>query len=182
MKKFLIKLKKIQSRRPIRIVFVCTANCGRSPIAEILFEKFLINEFGSMNNMRKKNLIIESAGTLYSGLPIAPKSAKRLIAEENIPEERCSKHRGRSLDEIEEPDLLLTMESSHIPHLATYNPAWKNKAFPLDEFVKKDLGKEGRNIADPAGQSDDTYRLIKDQIKQDLILLLNEFKDTGLVF
>lgn len=178
---FLEKLKNNQSQKPIRIVFVCTANCGRSPVAEILFEKLLIDELGSINKLREKNIIVESAGTIYSGFTIARKSAKLLITEENIDMSRCLEHRGRRLDEIEEPDLLLTMTASHISQVIALMPGWKHKVFTLDEFVQKELGKDGRDIDDPAGRSEFDYRIIKNQIKKCLYLLLAEFKDAGLV-
>lgn len=181
MKEFLKKLKKNQWQKPVRIVFVCTANCGRSPVAEILFEKLLIDELGSIDKIKEKNIIIESAGTMYSGFGIAPKSAKLLTTEENIDLKRCKKHQGRRLDEIEKPDLILTMTASHIEQVVSLKPEWKSKVFTLDAFVKKDLEKKGRDIYDPAGLPEFVYKSMMNQIKVCLYLLLDEFKTAGLI-
>ena len=166
---------------PLRIVFVCTANCCRSPLAEILFEKILINELGSLQAIREKNLIIESAATKYSGLKIAEQSAQLLINEESISENRCQHHCGRQLEEIMEPDLVLAMTNAHVFQIIDFQPDWKNKIFTLDGFVKKDLGENGKDIKDPIGGSDQEYKKMKEQVKECLYLLVDEFKESGLL-
>jgi protein-tyrosine-phosphatase len=85
MREFLRKLKEKQDHQMfVKIVFVCTANCCRSPLAEILFEHILIKKLGSIDQLKEKRLMIESAGTMYSGLRISPESEKILIREEGI--------------------------------------------------------------------------------------------------
>jgi len=181
MKKYLERLIVNNASLPIRVVFICTANCCRSPLAEILFEKLLIDELGSRQRIREKNLIIESAGTSYSGLKIATQSAELLFYEENVHKNRCREHRGRHLEEIKDPGLILTMTRSHKFQVINFQPAWKEKTFTLDGFVKKDLGIEGKDIEDPMIGPKQDYKRMKNQVKNCLYLLLAEFKDAGLI-
>ena len=188
MRAFLQKLKEKKQdlninkeTEPIRIVFICTANCSRSPIAEILFEKILIEELGSLKKLAEKNIRIESAATKYSGLQIALDSAAILMEEENISENRCHIHRGRHISEIDEPDLLLTMTDIHVSEIISQKPEWERKTFTLKGFVSGNLGETDENIEDPIAGPLSGYRYAKDQIKSALYLLLKELKDVGLI-
>jgi protein-tyrosine-phosphatase len=181
MRSFLIRLKKIQQKRPVRIVFVCTANCCRSPLAEILFEKMLLQHPCSSSHMKNHNILIESAGTSFSGMCIARHTAQLLIDEEDIPRKRCEIHSGRLITEIEEPDLILTMTEKQKHDVMTIVPGWSDRVFTLDGFVREDQGKPGIDIADPIGGPVADYRRMKEQIKKDLFLLFEEIKDTALI-
>jgi len=181
MKKVLTQLKKIQNNRPIRIVFICTANCCRSPLAEILFENLLKNEIKLFNKNFDEKFIIESAGTDYSGFRISDKTALLLVEEEKIAPERCSSHLGRSITEIEEPDLVLTMTYQHTKDILNRIPYWKDRVFVLDDFVKIDSGRMPKDIIDPAGCPIASYRKMKDHIKKDLLILLKLIKAEGLI-
>ena len=181
MVRFLKGLKTIQQHDDLRIVFVCTANCSRSPLAEILFEKILVDEVGSRKRLAEKRIIVESAATHYSGYPIAGRSARVLIEEENIKPDRCSRHRGRQLSEIDEPSLLLTMTCEHKEDIISMHPLWDTITFTLDEFVKRDKQLLAKDIEDPMGGTDEQYRRMKNYIKKDLILLLIEFREAGLL-
>jgi protein-tyrosine-phosphatase len=178
---FFIRLKKIQQKRPVRIVFVCTANCCRSPLAEILFEKILIEHLGSPARLKKYNIVVESAGTSFSGMSMATYSAQLLIDEENVPKQRCELHCGRLITEIKEPDLILTMTEKQKHDIMSSFPLWADRVFTLDGFVQKDLKKPGIDITDPIGRPISDYRRMKEQIKRDLFLLFEEIKDTGLI-
>lgn len=181
MLRFLKNLKSTQQNRCIRVVFVCTANCCRSPLAEILFEKLLADELGTIKSIFQKNILVESAATHYSGYPISGRSAGLLIDEENIEPERCSRHRGRQLSEIEEPDLILAMTDEHKEDILQMQPLWDNLTFTLDEFVKRDKQLIAIDIEDPMGGTDAEYKRMKNHIKKNLIMLLNEFKAAGLL-
>ena len=178
---FLQQLREKRESRPIRIVFICTANCCRSPIAEILFEKMLMDELGSKEVLAEKKLCIESAATSYSGLSIADKSAQILVKEEGVKASRCNAHRGRLLSEIDEPDLILTMSHSHLDDINVYFPFFQHKVFTLEQFVKADKNLPAYDVKDPIGGTDEDFRRIKNQIKANLTLLIEEFKLAGLL-
>ena len=88
------------------ILFVCTANQIRSPIAAALF-KDILNKSGQAQAWR-----VESAGTWTShGLP-ANRAAQRVMREMNID---LSQHRTRCItrDLLATFDLILVMEHGH---------------------------------------------------------------------
>jgi protein-tyrosine-phosphatase len=181
MRSILARLKSVAERRPVRIVFLCTANCTRSPLAEMLFEKLLIDATGSLEKVHSKNIVVESAGIYPSGFSISLKSREMLVREEGILPARCDAHRGRGIAEIDEPDLVLTMSDGHVLEVLEIFPAWKEKVFSLDGFVHRDEGKDGRDIDDPTGLAPEDYHAMKEIVKADLVLLLREFRDTGLI-
>lgn len=181
MLEILTHLNEIRQKKCIRILFVCTANCCRSPIAEILFEKMLINRLNSREISSTHRLLIESGATSYSGFSIAQNSAKVLIKEENISEKRCLNHTGRNLLEVDEPDLILTMTERHVRIISEHFSSLKNKTFSLDRFVKTDRGEISRDIEDPIGGNYGDYSAAKNHIKNDLTLLLAEFNAAGLL-
>src|SRR5689334_6967723 len=88
------------------VLFVCTANQIRSPIAAALYQDIL-NNTGQAQTWR-----VESAGTWTSnGLP-ASRAAQRAMRELNID---LSQHRTRCVtrDLLAGFDLILVMEHSH---------------------------------------------------------------------
>jgi protein-tyrosine-phosphatase len=181
MRSVLREIATVSKTRPVRIVFVCTANCTRSPFAEILFEKLLIDTCGTLRQVREKHLIIESAGIYSSGFTISLESRDFLIREEGVSESRCDSHIGRGIANIEEPDLVLTMDNNHVSEVLRAFPDWSDKVYQLDRFVRFDKGSEGSDIDDPTGLEKEDYENMKSIIKEDLHLLLDEFKDVGLV-
>lgn len=175
------RIKKIADQRLVRIVFLCTANCTRSSLAEILFEKLLIDATGSIGNVQIKNIQVESAGIYPTGFTISLKSREMLINEEGVEPSRCDVHRGRGIGEIDEPDLVLTMSEEHVNEVLEIFPSWMEKVYSLDSFVQSDRKRSGRDIEDPTGLGPDDYRKMKAIIKTDLIILIEEFKDEGLI-
>ena len=171
---YLKELKKIQAGRPLRFVFVCTANCCRSPLAEILFEKIV------KDHHSRYELLIESAATSFSGFSIAEKSAQILCETEGINPRRCRMHTGRHLSEIDQPDLILAMTVEHKKSILASFPAWQPLTFTLEEFVYHDSGRRPLNIADPIGGTYAQFNQMKNQVKDALLLLYQECREAGL--
>jgi protein-tyrosine-phosphatase len=88
---------------------------------------------------------------------------------------------GRALDEIEEPDLILTMTRSHAEQVIDQKPLWGDRVFTLKEFVYDDVNKSGSDISDPIGGPESGYIKMKNQVKDCLNLLLEELIEIGLV-
>ena len=172
---------KNKNKKFIHLVFICTANCCRSPLAEILFEKMLINTLGSKEALGRKGLYIDSAGISYSGMKMSENSMEVLVSEERISRERCLAHRGKLISELDNPDLLLTMAENHLQYIRVYNENLASLAYRLDDFVKTDLKQPGFDIPDPIGRSYSDYCEMKNLVKEDLILLMEEMKDVGIL-
>lgn len=90
----------------MRVLFVCSGNTCRSPLAVVLFRRML-NEAG------RQDITVESAGTgAYDGGP-ASEGAYLVALEVGLD---LSDHRARLLDRelVAQADLILTMSRGHL--------------------------------------------------------------------
>lgn len=110
------------------VLFVCTANLYRSPIAAAIFAEFL-----SAQNLTE-TWRAESAGVVaQDGMPIAP-NALIALQERGI---NASSHRTRFLtrDMLEEADLVLVMEMQHKEGLRLQHPDFAQRIMLLSEMA-----------------------------------------------
>ncbi len=128
------------------ILFVCSANQCRSPMAEVLFEAFLV-EKGEREQWR-----VESAGVwAYDGAR-ATMNAQEVMAERGL---SLSQHLSQlaSSSLLEQFDLTLVMEQRHKTVLQEQNPQLADRIYLFREIADQ----EG-DFADPVGGSLDLYR------------------------
>ncbi len=136
------------------ILFVCTANICRSPMAEGLLRRKLEQEGLS------KSYEVRSAGLwAMDGRPASP-YAIRVMAERGID---ISGHKAHSLDlkDIEEADLILTMESDQAESLRLEFPEHRQKIFMLSEMVGRRY-----DVFDPYGGPLTEYRLCAAELEE----------------
>jgi protein-tyrosine-phosphatase len=121
------------------ILFVCTANVCRSPLAQALFREKLENE-GNQGEWR-----VESAGTwAFEGEHAAAKSIT--LMEERGRDLRSHRSRGVTPQMLRQFDLILTMERGHKEALRAEFPEVGERTFVLTELID-----EIRDIRDPMG-------------------------------
>ncbi len=140
----------------MNIIFVCTGNTCRSPMAEAA-AKYII-----------KGHSFSSAGLMaYENMPMS-RNAELALEEKKIPYEN---HFSRSLikADIEEADLILTMSSRH---KAAVSALAGDKVFTLKEFA---LGTYG-DIADPFGGDLEDYIRCLDEITECIYALKEKLK------
>ena len=131
-----------------RILFVCTANICRSPMAEAIF-----NALAEDSDLPFR---AESAGTAaLEGRPMAPKAVAALEEMGIYPDD----HRARQVSEamIEESELVLTMSPQHSATLSllSRHPSRK-KIYILPQYA---IGASvGEGIPDPYGHTMVAYR------------------------
>jgi protein-tyrosine-phosphatase len=121
------------------ILFVCTANICRSPMAEGLFRKRVQDEAEKWR--------ISSAG-LYAQPGYSPaQNTLGVLLERGI---SMMDHQSRpvSLDILEQNQLILTMERGHKEALQAAFPHLAEKIFLVTEMIG-----EFRDIVDPVGLS-----------------------------
>lgn len=83
----------------MKILFVCTGNSFRSPVAEALLKKV------------RGDFEVESAGTYPAGM-IAP-NAKKFLERENALENLKRTPEGIDQKNVEEYDLIIVMDENH---------------------------------------------------------------------
>lgn len=124
----------------MNIIFVCTGNTCRSPMAEALLRK-------------KTNLHTVSSAGLSVAFPApAAENAAAVMREYGLD---ISAHRARPLtaEDAGQADLILTMTGGHKALLTALFPDAAEKTFTLCEYA----GTPG-DIDDPFGGDMDTYR------------------------
>jgi len=124
----------------MQVIFVCTGNTCRSPMAEGLL----------------KNLAVEGVEVISRGLFVPEESRASFSSEKAMKSMGIdiSSHISKQLtmDEAEKADLILTMTSAHKKTILNANEGFKDKTFTLCEAA----GESGE-IDDPYGRDDDVY-------------------------
>jgi len=127
------------------ILFICTANRFRSPIAAIYFAN------KAVKNGDDQNLQTSSAGTWgTTGQPAMP-DAIRLAETYQL---NLNYHKSRYLTKeiMSDSDLILVMEKGHKEAIIQEFPACKNRLFLLTEAVGEPPG----DVPDPYTTSEPT--------------------------
>lgn len=127
------------------VLFVCTANVCRSPMASAIFRKILENK-RDLANWR-----VESAGTwAIDGQP-ASVGSQQVMKKRGLD---ISDHRSRGVGQelLTLFDLILTMESGHKEALRAEFPEFADQIFMLSEMVDQMY-----DVADPIGRPIDEY-------------------------
>lgn len=130
--------------RSLNIVFVCTGNTCRSPMARIMFQQLL--------DERGLNWRVKSAGIAAADGAPAARDAVEVMKEHGL---NLSTHEATLLTPtlVSEADLILTMTAAHKDAVRRIDPAAIEKTFSLREFV----GLSG-DVDDPVGRGIDVYR------------------------
>lgn len=147
-----------------RILFVCTGNTCRSPLAEGLFRHLA----------KQQGLDVEarSAGVMATnGMPISAHS-EQILKQKGIADALTSS----SIDEeaVNWADLVLTMTVGHKKMVVQQYPHMTDKVYTLKEFVEDDP--DETDIADPFGGPLELYEQCAAEIELLLVRLLQKIK------
>jgi RpiB/LacA/LacB family sugar-phosphate isomerase len=149
------------------ILFVCTGNICRSPMAEGLFRRAIRGH----NDFR-----VLSAGVgAVDGLPPSEYAA-RALKELGVD---ISKQRSRMLtaELVNQADYIFGMTHSHVDAITLLYPQAAEKTFLLREFDET-LDSYENDISDPIGGSYDVYLSCRDQIEQGIASMLKFIDQT----
>ncbi len=143
----------------MHILFVCTGNTCRSPIAEGLLREALAAR-------AIDQVTVASAGTgAWEGAPVS--EGAYLVGLENGLD--LSEHRARLLtrDMVREADLVLTMSGHHLARVAELGG--EHKVHLLGSYGGRDAGRS--EVTDPFGSELTSYRTTFGEL-QELIAMV----------
>jgi protein-tyrosine-phosphatase len=142
----------------MNILFICTGNTCRSPMAEAILKDL------------KPEWAVKSAGIHATDGTEASKHVQTILKEKKIPISHHSSELTKEL--INWADYVFSMTEGHKQEVTYLYPFSADKTFTLKEFV--DMPPEGRDVADPYGGNEHLYRQTFEELTQLIKVLVQK--------
>ncbi len=148
------------------VLFVCTGNSCRSPMAEVLFKAKLAKRLGvPAARLPDYGFRVLSAGTAAADGFAASPPAVRTLEERGLGDLASHQTRALSLDLTEQATHVFAMSPSHARSIVEWWPEHRAKVHVLDE----------QGVIDPIGGSIELYRRCADHLDRLLDDALERF-------
>ena len=136
------------------ILFVCTGNTCRSPMAHAIFNKIADSD----------KFTADSCGIFADGVSQISNNAKIILKENGIDFNYTSKPVCKEL--LNQADIVVCMTQNHYIQFTSIFPEFSDKIFVMPE-----------DIPDPYGGNLETYRVCYTEIYNGLLKVINEIKE-----
>ena len=147
-----------------RILFVCTGNSCRSPMAQFLLYKYL-KEVRPYFDERYE--IISRGISAPQGLKVSPSVVSILEENEGLDAGNFFAQRLNRVT-ILSSDLIFTMEDAQSRYVLELEPKAEGRVFNLKKFLSLKIQKD---IPDPVGRNIEVYRKVYSLIKEAILEL-----------
>jgi protein-tyrosine-phosphatase len=165
----MITKKTNKKSKPINftVLFVCSGNSCRSPMAKGIFDKIVKD-----NKNDNVNIISLSAGTSASANQLPNEFAQKAVIKYGAD---IKHHLSAPItkERIEMADLILVMEEKHKNTVLEMSPIAKNKTFVITKYV----GKNNQGIVDPLGQPFEKYEETAKNLYELLVKVYKKIND-----
>jgi protein-tyrosine phosphatase len=148
----------------LRILFVCTGNTCRSPMAEGLAKKMLVDRLGcTVDELPERGVEVSSAGTAGGG----GGASDHAVAVMNRRDVSLSDHVSTPLsaDQLQQADHIFVMTEGHRDAVLSMEPSVADRVSLLVD---------GENVRDPVGGSESDYEECARMVEQGLQSRLQE--------
>lgn len=145
----------------MNILFVCTGNTCRSPMAEGIINT-LVDDL---------DIVATSAGIMARDGENISENSYLVMKDMGVD---LGSHRAKILDQatLDKQDLIITMSNSH-KDMIMDNFHTKGNIYTLYEYVDG----ESKDISDPYGMSYEVYIKTRDEIKKGIIKMIEKIKE-----
>ncbi len=158
--------EQIQARTAALVLFVCTGNTCRSPLAEALCKKKLADRLGcAEEELPQRGFLVLSAGVAAQEGEAAAEPAVAVAREYGAD---LTRHASQPLD------MALAAQADHLVCMTGGHREVLVGALPHLGCQPRLLSPAGTDLPDPIGQDESVYRACAGQIWQDLEVLVAE--------
>ena len=162
----------LQRLSSMLILFVCTGNTCRSPMAETIFRQLLAERFGCRpDEIEEHGVVVASAGIAAWGGGKASNGALEAMAEIGCD---LSGHESQPVTEnlVRQADIIWTMTASHRAAILSQFPEAGGRVALLSP--------DRLDVIDPIGGPLATYRKCAQQIREHLLARLDTLQESFL--